>query len=68
MNVDEQAEVLQLSIPVFDSTIFCVEQHFDAVMRFMVELVALIRRIIHVFGNENLSRQVLCASERSMKG
>ena len=42
--------------------------NFDAVTKFMVELVALTRRIIYVFGNENLSRQVVCASERSMKG
>ena len=49
------------------ATIFSVSSNnFDAVMKFMVELVALIRRIIYVFGDENLSRQVICASERSI--
>ena len=55
-------EFFQPSIPVFDGTIFCVEQKFfAAVMKFMLELVVLIRRIICFFGVV-LSRQVICAS------
>ena len=60
------AELLQPSILVFVSTIYAVlSKNFGAVMKFMLELVALSRRIIHVFGNEDLSPQVICASERS---
>ena len=38
----------------------------DAVMKFMMELVTLLRRITSVFGDEDFSRQVICASERSI--
>ena len=41
----------------------CQAQSFVAVMNFMVELVALIRRIVYVFGEERFSRQVICVSE-----
>ena len=49
------------------STIYAVlSKNFGAVMKFMLELVALLRRIIYVFGDEDLSRQVICSSERSI--
>jgi len=60
----EQAESLQLSLPDFESTIYSVpSNNFDAVVEVMTQLVALKRRIIYFFGDENLFRQVICASE-----
>ena len=60
----EQAELLQNSIPDFASTIYSVSSNnFDAVVKVMTDLVALKRRIIYFFGDENLFRQVICASE-----
>ena len=67
--VVELAELLQPSIPVVVSTIYALlSKNCGAVKEFMLELVALLRRIIHVFGDEDLSRQVICASERSIPG
>ena len=42
-----------------------VEHFFYAVMKFVLELAALLRSVIYVFGAENLSQQVICASESS---
>ena len=38
---------------------------FGVVLKFMLELVAPLRRVSCVFGDEDLSRQAVCASERS---
>ena len=35
-------------------------------MKFVLELAALLRRVIYVFGDENPSRQDTCALERSI--
>ena len=60
------AELLQPSIPVFVSTIYAVlTNNSGAVIKFILDLVALLRRMNCVFGDEDLSRQVICASERS---
>ena len=63
--VVELGELLQPSIPVFFfSTIYAVlSKDFGAVMKFLLELVAPLRRTISVFGDEDLSRHVICASE-----
>ena len=46
----EQAEFLQLSVPVFGSTIYSVScGNSDAVVKVRTELVALNRRIMFVF-------------------
>ena len=63
----ELGELLQPSILVLVSTIYAVlSKSLGAVVKFMLELVALLRRIICVCGDEDLSRQVVCASERSI--
>ena len=35
-------------------------------MKFVLELAAQLRSVIYVFGHENLSQQVICASESSI--
>ena len=64
-SVVELSELLQPSIPVFFvSTIYTVlSKDFGVVLKFMLELVASLRRMSYVFGDEDLSRQVICASE-----
>ena len=44
----------------------CRTTIFDAVMEYMMELVTLLQRITYVFGDEDFSRQVICASERTI--
>ena len=57
----ERAELFQLSIPVFVSTIFSVSSNnVDAVVKFLLELVVLVRRIIYL-SPRHLFRQVICA-------
>ena len=59
--VVERAEFFQLSIPVLDSTIFSVSSdNVDAVVKFLLELVVLVRSIIYLF-RRRLFRQVICA-------
>ena len=63
----ELAELLHPSIPVFVSTIYAMpSKNFGAVMKFMLELVPLLRKNIYGVGDEDLSRQVICGSEGSL--
>ena len=65
--VVELADLLQPSISVFGSTIHAVlSKKFCAVVKFMLELDALLRRIFLCVCDEEISRQVICASERSI--
>ena len=43
-----------------------LSKSLGAVMKFMLELVALLRRIMCMFGDEDLSQQVVCPSEHSI--
>ena len=43
-----------------------LSKNLGAVMKLMLDLVALLRRIIYLFGDEGLSRQVVCAAEHSI--
>ena len=55
-----------LRSPFFVSTICAVlSKVFGVVLKFILELVAPLRRMSFVFGDEDLSRQAICASERS---
>ena len=55
-----------LRSPFFVSTIYAVlSKVFGVLLKFNLELVAPLRRVSYVFGDEDVSRQAICASERS---
>ena len=65
--VGELAELLQPSILFLVSTIHAVlSKSLGAVMKFMLELVALLRRIMCMFWRRRSFQQVVCPSEHSI--